>query len=323
MSKSFVGAKMGKSAPFRVRGRNLHDGRGLFRGDILLCDFIEMLAADYRERGLSGHRHLLTVRGNLLKFAPRIKVDEVDVSFCTGYSRWLRFGYVSRFGHRLAPHTVFHYFWQLGVILHHAERKGYIWSNPWRQLGRGEKIREPESKRRGLSLAELRLLEQTPYERTEIRDSFLFSCYSGLRISDIRRLRHADIGKVGERWCVSIVMRKNGKPLTVPLPERALCRIPRRRRGSPLVFGSLPSASRMGVHLKRWAALAGLEGKISFHVARHTYASLLVEAGADLYTTSRILGHTRLSTTCVYARVSDKLKREACGKMDRYLGVRN
>ena len=83
------------------------------------------------------------------------------------------------------------------------------------------------------------------------------------------------------------------------------------------VFEPMSNAS-MSDNLKKWVRQAGITGKhVSFHVARHTFATLELSLGADLYTVSKLLGHSNISTTQVYARVVDKQKEHAVGLMDQ------
>ena len=88
----------------------------------------------------------------------------------------------------------------------------------------GCKIQQPEGKREFLTFEEIRKLEQTPYIKENIRKAFLFACYCGLRVGDVTDLRWSDISINGGRHFVSVVMQKNSKPISLPLPAKALSR---------------------------------------------------------------------------------------------------
>lgn len=64
-------------------------------------------------------------------------------------------------------------------------------------------------------------------------------------------------------------------------------------------------------YLDKWAKAAGIEKHVTFHMSRHTCATLLLYFGADIYTVSKILGHTSIQTTQIYAKVADEMKRTA------------
>ena len=64
-------------------------------------------------------------------------------------------------------------------------------------------------------------------------------------------------------------------------------------------------------HLHEWTKKAGINKNVTYHVGRHTYATLLLYYGADLYTVSKLLGHTNVKTTQIYAKVMDESKRKA------------
>lgn len=68
-------------------------------------------------------------------------------------------------------------------------------------------------------------------------------------------------------------------------------------------------------YLNNWAKAAGVEKHVTFHMSRHTCATLLLYYGTDLYTVSKILGHTSIKTTQVYAKVADEMKRKAVGNV--------
>ena len=68
--------------------------------------------------------------------------------------------------------------------------------------------------------------------------------------------------------------------------------------------------------LKLWAKRAGIEKNVTLHTARHTCATLLLSKGVDLYTVSKILGHSEISTTQIYAKIIDKTKENAVDKLN-------
>jgi len=73
----------------------------------------------------------------------------------------------------------------------------------------------------------------------------------------------------------------------------------------------LPSTTHINILLKPWANAAGTDKKFSFHTARHTFATMMLTLGADLYTTSKLLGHTDVKMTQVYAKIINRKKDEA------------
>lgn len=71
------------------------------------------------------------------------------------------------------------------------------------------------------------------------------------------------------------------------------------------------SLGRTNEILSRWAQAAGINKHITFHVARHTHATMMITLGADLYTVSKLLGHTNIQTTQIYAKIVDETKSKA------------
>ena len=87
------------------------------------------------------------------------------------------------------------------------------------------------------------------------------------------------------------------------------------KRRTENVFPRLGTESGMNMALKAWASRSGVTKNVSFHVSRHTFATLSLEAGADLYTVSKLLGHTDIATTQIYAKIVDKKRQEAVNKL--------
>ena len=286
------------------------------KSQMLLSDFISMLIEEYKQRGQPTYRHLRASRAKLEKFHPGARLCDMDKKFCVDYAEWLQSEPLTPQGKPLAQATAFSSFWILGIILSAAWQKGYIKNNPWKSLSFQEKIARPESKREFLTLEEVRKLEKTPYVKENIRMAFLFACYCGLRVGDVTDLCWSDISINGGRHYISVVMQKNSKPISLPLPAKALSWLPERGEPESSVF-SLPSHTVLNKHLRKWAELAGLEKHLHFHLSRHTYGTMLIVAGVDLYTASKMMGHADVRPTQVYAKIVDRKKEEAVSLIDK------
>ena len=118
-----------------------------------------------------------------------------------------------------------------------------------------------------------------------------------------------------ELYFISVIMQKNSKPISLPLPAKALSWLPERREQDTTVF-ALPSSTTIKKHLQKWAEQAGLD-KHLFHTSRHTYGTMLITAGVDLYTTCKLMGHADVRTTQIYAKIVDSKKIEAVDMGDK------
>ena len=145
-----------------------------------------------------------------------------------------------------------------------------------------------------------------------MKQAFLFSCLCGLRVSDIRKLKWSDLQKSGERVRIEIKMQKTKEPLYLPISDEALKWLPQRgeAKDDDFIF-SLTHEGTVNNILQKWAKAAGVTKHISFHVARHTHATMMLTLGADLYTVSKLLVHKNISTTQIYDKIVDKKKEEA------------
>ena len=173
----------------------------------------------------------------------------------------------------------------------------------------------PEVTKVFLNRNEIERLASTPLggELGEVvRRAFLFGCMTGLRISDIQSLRWGEI----ERTPLQIMKRqgKTQRVVIIPLNDSAwkIISDDKLHRRDELVFPRLTaSKANTNQYLKTWAKAAKVDKSFSWHTARHTFATLTLEGGADFATVSRLLGHTKLATTLVYAKSTDGAKRKA------------
>lgn len=158
-------------------------------------------------------------------------------------------------------------------------------------------------------MQELKTLYDKPCRFPELRAASIFSCLTGLRMSDILQLdwnRIQDYPDGGK--CIRIKTEKTETETTLPISEQALelCGAP----GTGLVFKGL-TRGKINTHLKEWLKSAGMDKHITFHCFRHTFATLQVNEGTDIYTVSHLLIHANVGTTQIYADIVDKNKRDA------------
>jgi len=156
------------------------------------------------------------------------------------------------------------------------------------------------------TIDEIRLLDTTECEKPLYKQAFLFACFTGLRYSDLCNLQPSMIGND----MIIIRQRKTAEPVRIPLTENAKKYLPDGWKDMSYIF-KLPDPNALNYVLKIWAKKAGLTKNIHVHVARHSFATNLISAGADLYVTSKLLGHTSIATTQVYAHMVDEARKKA------------
>ena len=155
---------------------------------------------------------------------------------------------------------------------------------------------------------------ETRYDLT--RRMFLFGCFTGLRYSDITSLKWGNIREDGERLYLSLKQQKTKEMLYIPLSSSAVKLLPpKRQKDSFLVFGQEVLYRQASRHIHYIAKSAGITRRITFHMSRHTFATMLVTKDVDLYTVSKMLGHTNITTTQRYADVINKKKDEAVDRL--------
>lgn len=172
-------------------------------------------------------------------------------------------------------------------------------------------IANEERRREHLTLEELNTLANTPCDQPMLKCAALFSALTGLRHCDIQKLTWNEIKKEDNGYHLDFTQQKTKGVEYMPVSEQAvqLCGAP--GRPNELVFPGLPDPSWISKPLKRWVESAGITRKITFHCFRHTYATLQLAGGTDIYTVSKMLGHTNVRTTQIYAKVVDEKKEKA------------
>lgn len=170
--------------------------------------------------------------------------------------------------------------------------------------------------REHLTLEELRVLVDHPCKHPEIKRAFLFSCLTGLRSVDIKALTWDEI-EVSNGF-TRIVFRqiKTKKQEYMDITPQAAELLG--ERGEGVIF-DLGRQDFYNPHIKEWVRSAGIDKEITFHCARHTFACMMLELDINVAVIQKLLGHRKLDTTMIYAKVIDKSKREAVMRIPNIL----
>lgn len=209
------------------------------------------------------------------------------------------------------------YWTKFKACLHAAVDKRIIPDDPSRGI-KGFKVEQAE--RPYLTIEEVRSMAATPCRHPGLRRAFLFSCLTGIRKSDIMKLRWRDVQRQGEFTRIIFRQKKTKGLEYLDLSPEAVQFMGERRGADDLVFKDFRYHCASNDELRLWAAHAGVRKHISFHCGRHTFAVMMLDLGADIYTVSKLLGHRELRTTQVYAALLDK-KKQAAVSMIPSLGL--
>ena len=299
-----------------------HGFQNTNKSRVNLLDYLENIGKQSAEQGSRNYARtvLNTVRALKLFRGDYIAFRDVDKEFLSEFTDYLRqmpkaskYG-VLKTGGRLSNNSVVSYYGTLRTAINRAYKEGIITVNPTKEFDFASKVRQEPSRREYLTLDELKTLINTECRHEIVKRAFLFSCLCGLRVSDIRKLRWCDLQRSSGRVRIEITVQKTKEPLYLPISDEALKWLPERgeANGSDFIF-PLTHEGTVNDTLQHWAKVAGITKHISFHVSRHTHATMMLTLGADLYTVSKLLGHKNIATTQIYAKIVDKKKEEAIG----------
>jgi integrase len=172
-----------------------------------------------------------------------------------------------------------------------------------------------------LTIQELNKLVKTPCSDQLMKRAALFSSLTGLRFSDINKMIWSELEYIeNEGYFINFKQKKTKGVEVMPISEQAYSFTlgqdnPKDMPQNQKVFEGLKYSAYHNKHLYQWIGAAGITKKISFHNFRHTFATLQLFSGTDIYTVSKMLGHKDLKTTQIYAKIVDESKRTAANKI--------
>ena len=292
------------------------------------ADFVKWFEK-YIEQKHKKNTHNGTTLSHLKKY-----LGQKSLSFMHLTPEWIKGFSKHLLSQEIKPNTVRLYLKDLFAGMEEAVRQEIIPMNPFRKIPKHERIKQQETFRRGYTLEQLEHLMNTPAKiHPQVKQGYLFSCFSGLRWSDLNGLKWEEIitKKINdkEEWFIYFGQTKTDGIEYIPLSDQAIA-ILKERREEAREYQSdslyvLPfireydeknklMQKRVGRALKKWAKAAGLDPKLlTFHTGRHTFATNVLEQSpdADLWTVSKLLGHKSIHATQIYAHVRDSKKYSA------------
>lgn len=249
---------------------------------------------------ISAGKHLRTYHGRA-----ELTFEELDKKFLEGFRKYLLEEPLTKSKSKLAKNTASSYFNKVRAALNEAYREGIIRDNP---VQRVKSVKAENTQRTYLTLDEVRAMTKAECRYDVLKRAFLFSCTTGLRWSDIQKLTWKEIEEF-QNGHYRIIFKQTkllnaGNSLVyLDLPDSAVKLMGERQDKAERVFKGLKYSSYTNVALLHWAMLAGVQKHVTFHVGRHTFAVAQLNRGVDIYSLSRLLGHSELRTTEIYADI--------------------
>jgi integrase len=242
-----------------------------------------------------------------------IAMHEIDVTVIEDFREYLlKAKCLRKKNQYLAQNSALSYFNKIKATLRRAHQKGILQTDFNAAV---EGIKEQESQRNFLTMEEAASLYKTPCKKKIVRRVCMFSLLTGMRYSDIAKLTWDEVQySENEGHYIRFKQQKTDSPVTLPISEEAFEYLGEKIERYKRVFYDLKKwdVDRL---LPIWVKDASIEKHITFHCFRHTYATLQMAAGTDIFTVSKMLGHKSIKTTQIYTKIIDAKKRETTYKI--------
>ena len=159
--------------------------------------------------------------------------------------------------------------------------------------------------------------KEFPTQRLEqVRDVFIFSCFCGLAYIDVANLKEDNIVELdGKKWIMTKRQKTNipSNILLLDIPLKIIDKYKGKTKGGKLL--PILSNQKMNSYLKEIADVCGIKKTLTYHCSRHTFATMTLSKGVPIESVSKMLGHTNIKTTQIYARITNKKIEEDMTKL--------
>jgi integrase len=278
-------------------------------------NFVEYFKSLADKRKASNHDNWLSAYNYLETFTRgNLKFTDLNEKFCNEFKNYLLTTKSNKSKKvNLAQNSVVSYFNKLKAALKQAYKDGYLPSDLNSKI---QPVKQAETQRNFLTIEELNSLVKTECSNPLLKCAAIFSALTGLRFSDIKNLVWGELEHIeGNGYFIKFKQQKTKGIEMMPISEQAYNLLGDRKEPTDKVFQGLTYSAFENKHLAKWIGLSGITKDITFHCFRHTFATLQLSKGTDIYTVSKMLGHRELKTTQVYAKIIDQTKREAADKI--------
>ena len=291
-----------------VQSANYNFGSQQSKNKDFVAYFKQVVESKKQNGSKSTHENWLSVYKYLERFTGGFcKVADVNEQFCENFRDFL----LNQ--ESLSKNSAASYFDKFKAAIRDAAKGKFLPVNFAEEV---KSIRPDETQREFLNYEELLQLVATPYHKYEaMRRAAIFSALTGMPFAEIQKFIWSEVQhSEGTGYYIRYVRKKTGRPDTLPISDEAFELLGERSHDTVKVFPEL-NYYNVCYHLPKWIEDSGIKRHITFHAFRHTYATLLLTLGEDLYTVSKMLGHKNIQTTQIYARVIDERKRKAANKI--------
>lgn len=295
----------------------------------LLADYVESLIDIFKP---SFGRSLQSLARHIRIYNDSLRVADMDDDVIMDFISYLKNRAVSLNwtknkdnAPRLADNTQAVMLSVLSMVLNQAVREKRILNNPFYLIPRGIRPKHDNERRTYLTPKEVAKLMVTPYPcgqkkkdfKPDTPKAFFFSVFSGLRFSDVIALTGENV-KVDEGGTyIDFKTEKTDKHQVLYLNDMALQYLPRHKDKKQVLF-DIPCNKQTNYNISKWCEKAGIDKKVTFHVARHTTATMELNAGVPIEEVSNQLGHSSIKITQIYAKIMRNTQRKATNRMADY-----
>lgn len=256
------------------------------------------------------YKKWLLVYEDLKTFSPSIRFKDINRSFGNDFQIYLLNRENKRTkGATLSKNSVIVYFKKFMEVVKEAVKDDLLDQHI---ISKFQTIKGEDPERVFLSQEEVIRLIETPCKDEVTKKAVVFMAYTGLRISDIKKLNWSDIHLDDGFRYIQFQHQKTKDQQTLPLQEEAFEIIDTEDK-TGLVFKGFKRRDRV---LKQWAKDASIHKNMGYHVLRRTFATLLLNSDVSIYTLSKLMGHKNIKTTESYLKLLDKTKMDAVGKLN-------